>query len=305
MATRRLSYLSLSAVLFCLSLGVGNVLHRNESTDTTQEPGRKIRAEQPPRNDFHVLPKRLITVFGLESSGTSWLAETLAQAVEAKREPGFEELTSRNYSTQTEIQHVSLPWGAPLGRNRDIPDVQFIPPLQCCAWPSHQNGRIRTAATTPPDKQCFAETGLQERVQMPQRFVLNITSHVEWYRARGVNATAIVLVRDDYAHFHGKLTYTYSPELALKEDFHAKEMLVQAMRLLRNDELIMVSYEMIMSLQTPFLQDLYKKLGIESNYRPEFLNGNKKYIQAPKDRNSARTGSPQWSVDPGQHAPDI
>ena len=278
------------------------VASREQSLPTDRD--FHVLTKRPIKDEgFHVLPKRLITVFGLESSGTKFLMRTLAKAAEANEEPGFGSLTSRNYDTQTEIQHVSLPWGMPYKRTESIPDIHFVPPLECSVWPYyHKDGHVPISRHTPPDKHCYNETGLRKRVLMPQRFMVNITSHVKWYRDRGVNATAVILVRDDYTHFHGKLRYKRNQQSAAYEDFHAKEFIADAMRQLNSIELVMVSYEMLMSLQTPYLQDLYKRLGMRSSYVPVFQNGNKKYIVPPKAPRGRAVA--KWRVDPGQRAPD-
>jgi len=41
---------------------------------------------------------------------------------------------------------------------------------------------------------------------------------------------------------------------------------------------VVVSYESLMKLKGVYIQLLYKALGIESNYVPEFRDGNEKYI---------------------------
>ena len=107
-----------------------------------------------------------------------------------------------------------------------------------------------------PHPRCFQETGLRKRVILPQRFMVNITSHIQWYSERNVEATAVIVVRDDYAHLHGKLrTHNDAMNHALLEDEHAKEFIVEAMQQLeslpkngRAPQIILVSYETLMSL---------------------------------------------------------
>lgn len=44
------------------------------------------------------------------------------------------------------------------------------------------------------------------------------------------------------------------------------------------NNVVVVSYESLMKLKGVYIQLLYKALGIESNYVPEFRDGNEKYI---------------------------
>ena len=102
-----------------------------------------------PKN-FRLLPKRLITVFGLESSGTSLIAETLAKAVGADIIELFQGLIYRTYRTDKRsskrimIQHISEPWGffhdEGLG-NQIVVDIEVLPPYECFCWPHYYQSR--------------------------------------------------------------------------------------------------------------------------------------------------------------------
>jgi hypothetical protein len=49
--------------------------------------------------------------------------------------------------------------------------------------------------------------------------------------------------------------------------------------LLSGQNVVLVSYESLMKLQQVYVELLYKTLGIESDYQPDFKDGNFKYIQ--------------------------
>jgi hypothetical protein len=48
-----------------------------------------------------------------------------------------------------------------------------------------------------------------------------------------------------------------------------------------SSEVVLVSYEGIMSLGESYLFDIYRQLGINSTYTPSFKDGNAKYVVAP------------------------
>jgi hypothetical protein len=158
-----------------------------------------------PKN-FRLLPKRLITVFGLESSGTTLIAETLARVVGADIIELFEGLIYRNNKRSSErivIQHISEPWGffhdEGLG-NKTVVDIEVLPPYECAVWPHYDPHNIQeTCNKAKPHPRYFQETGLRKRVILPQRFMVNITSHIKWYSERNVEATAVIVIRDDDA----------------------------------------------------------------------------------------------------------
>ena len=62
-----------------------------------------------PKN-FQVLPNRLITVFGLESSGTTLIAETLAKAVGADIIELFEGLIYRTNDKGSRKKSTDIPF---------------------------------------------------------------------------------------------------------------------------------------------------------------------------------------------------
>lgn len=163
-------------------------------------PRHLLRAKEQPTiatgQHFETLPKRLITVFGLESSGTTLLAETLAKAVSAEEHKLIGGLSYRTRDSHVEIQHVSLPSGYFHGlKNQTVVDIDFLPPPRCMTWPHYSNPVLQSSFDNlKAHPKCLKETGLQERVKLPLRFMVNITSHVLWYQKRGVVVTAVIMV---------------------------------------------------------------------------------------------------------------
>jgi len=279
------------------------------STETKMQVSNVTGDNQ--QHSFQVLPKRLITVFGLESSGTTLLTKTLAKAVGAAKlfryEGLFYQTKQRDTGKNIQVQHISLPfgWFHDQGiKNQTVVDIDFLPPYECMVWPHYLLRDQLRQNVLPPLKPCSKEAGLNKRVKLPQRFNVNITSHVRWYQEHGVKVTAVVMIRGDYTHLHGKVgNHNKNLTHALYEDFHGKELIADAMRRLssssvngRPPELIITSYETLMSLQKLYLFDLYKQLGIHSTYMPELENANKKYVIPP----NGTSNETWWSFDPIQ-----
>ena len=245
-------------------------------------------------HNFRVLPKRLISIFGLESSGTSLLTDAIAKACGTKKYKRFGGLIYGDYDTRIQVQHISLPWGFihKDNKNQTVVDIDFLPPYSCMAYPHlHEPSRQEREDSRAPHKFCSEEIGLpgDKRIKLPQRFNVNITSHVRWYQKHGSQVTAVIMVRGDYTHVHGKLNHNDNLNQAWKEDLHGKRLIVDAIQQLSSlpkngnpPELIIASYETLMSLQKPYLFDLYKQLGIQSTYAPGLKDGNKKYIIPPR-----------------------
>jgi hypothetical protein len=89
--------------------------------------------------------------------------------------------------------------------------------------------------------------------------------------------------------------------LAMAEDEHAKEFIIQALQQLESlpknghtPQIVLVSYETLMSLREPYLFDLYIRLGINSTLLPVLENGNKKYIVPP----NGTTNETWWNTHP-------
>ena len=69
---------------------------------------KETGAEPYDVNAHAVLPRRVITIFGLESSGTTFLYQTLSKALNAT--VVIPDLSARA-GDDVEIQHISQPWG--------------------------------------------------------------------------------------------------------------------------------------------------------------------------------------------------
>ena len=245
--------------------------------------GNKESGAQPYDVNAHaVLPRRVITIFGLESSGTTFLYQTLSRALNAT--VVIPDLSARA-GDDVEIQHISQPWGLFGTKTGDYSTIDLVPPLGCASFYDRDDVVL--------SDRCQEETGLDPEHEYPLRFFVNITSHVEWYRSRGVDCTAIIMTRDYSTHLDGKKKHMLWPifwnRVAAAEDRYGKQLMVEAMNVLDGSvspggkaELVMVSYETLMFLRQDYLFKVYQQLGIDSAYIPTFRDGNAKYVRGGK-----------------------
>ncbi|KAL9182735.1 hypothetical protein ACHAXT_004014 [Thalassiosira profunda] len=283
------------------------------------------------RQSSTILPKRLISVFGSEASGSTFLATTLGVASGAFPVNGtvvtlpsdrfnnsgrtiVERVVAkraRSPDGAIEIQHLSLPWGwwGTKKRNCNMHHltltVDAFVPKACfrfdyqstwehrmeekapigCSEVAHISGKSGGNGWTCGTSNC-GEGANEGYALYPRRFFVNITSHIEWYLQRGVDITAVLSVRDKTISLGGKTsTHCANETVAKVEEEQARSLMAESLRKygrqgVKGNRVLVVSYETLMSLQAPYLFDTYKMLGIESDYIPEFKDGNEKYVKA-------------------------
>ena len=165
-----------------------------------------------------ISPKGLISVFGLESSGTRLLTKAISVASGAAMIGGlggFHGRLDRYKKTRgIEVQHLSLPFGGICEEVYRGPSVikqsrQFtlsvLTPRECgvsdenswdhtLLWdPSNKKNSTYIARSLP---QYCHNAGLGDFMRASKRFFVNVTSHMCWYLDRGVQATAVLVLRD-------------------------------------------------------------------------------------------------------------
>lgn len=225
----------------------------------------------------HILPNTLYVIYGLESSGTTFLTRVIARAA------GMPDLldndTIESNDKKIHIQHLSLPLGTAPFKNASRYHQQFesldvikvFYPTKCHVEPNRRG---------PPDwkvtpEECQPLLG-KHVLAAPSRYFVNITTHVEWYRNHGVVVKPIVVVRDPSFHFEGILrTHCENVTAAMEQYETGKAIIVQSLATI--DPLV-VSYETLMTLKGGYLHNhVYRQLGLSSNFTPPFKNGNLKY----------------------------
>jgi hypothetical protein len=134
---------------------------------------------------------------------------------------------------------------------------------------------------------CHEEAGLEDFVVYPTQFFVNVTSHIEWYKERGVEATAVLMMRDALISQISK-TQSYCPlkVSAKQQNEHAQQLMMEGIdKLDPLTEVVLVSSEGIMLLGGSYLLDIYRQLEINySTYNPGFKDGNAKYVVVPEPK---------------------
>ncbi len=179
-----------------------------------------------------ILPKTLITVVGLEGSGSTFLSTTLSKAMST--------------DDDSRLQHISLPQGCDSALNATTVDA-LVPGLTL----------------------------------YPGRFYVNITSHIQSYLTRGVDVKVVLVLRDKTISKKEKLRNPHCripPQVADVEDDAAMKIMREAYQKYGEDRVMIVSYEGLMQFKQSYLFEIYKSLGIESTYVPDFIDGNRKYV---------------------------
>jgi len=192
------------------------------------------------KSQYNMLPKKVYTVVGKESSGTKFVSEILRDALElhSYREGGRPfEFFPRNRKTfredsksQVQVQHFSLPQGSfckesDYGSHR-IVDV--VLPAQCSSdlhlsRPRHSWRTIFDRDDAVLRKQCNDMTKelkwkikphyLKESIdaekspaiRYPERYFIDINTHKEWYDSHGVEQYIIIVTRDENVAFNSRV----------------------------------------------------------------------------------------------------
>ena len=179
------------------------------------------------------IPRRLISVFGLESSGTTFVFDTIREAMKLPHKVGDE---GYNLDRSTMVQHVSLPTGSYFQKRYDEKrlEEEFDPVVVPYAVPRECRefvGRPNTV-TLPSHHNCAPYApdfiiGGGEGRRHPTRYFVNITSHIEWYESHGTTVTALIVFRDTSIHFRGVLQKHCKNETAAYEQYQRGLSVIQ------------------------------------------------------------------------------
>lgn len=239
----------------------------------------------PSRSRGSVLPpQRLWVVVGAESSGTKLISRMVAHA--ANIAPyGSWDAEAAVRKDRSEVHHFSLPWGS-----------------------SCQEHAKRGAAsyTLPPVIQRWSP---QRFETLPARFFLNVTQHMRTAATDAELAVALLVVRDrsfaelsktstrvfysnDPSHRRYEDSHCSSPAAAAQENRFAYELMGDALNALPRASpstlqhgqatQLVVSYEALMAIGVPYLQDVLHAVGLGSTWDgwvPELHNSNEQYVK--------------------------
>lgn len=207
--------------------------------DTSNSPNLEDVTLSSSTSQYNILPKKVYTVIGKESSGTKFVSEILRDALElhSYREGGRPfEFFPRNKKTyredsksQVQVQHFSLPQGSFCGESdygsHHIVDV--VLPAQCSSDLRPRHSRRRSTDGDDKNqnaalrKQCNDMTkelkwnikprlkgsieAEQPAIRYPARYFLDINTHKDWYDSHGVEQYIIIVTRDENVSFNSRL----------------------------------------------------------------------------------------------------
>jgi hypothetical protein len=192
-------------------------------------------------------------------------------------------LETKDY--QDHVHHISLPWGI-VQKGKWGHTTQYSVPLPMVPVFYPKVCQVKAAVGTappslqPPPKKFCNEIMGEQVMTRPHRFFVNMTTNIQWYRERGVRVYPIMVVRDPMMHFQGivKRSGGHCPNAtaAYQQFEQGRAIMVETVE--KGLKPIIISYETMLTLQKPYLQDLYDQLGIQTTFFPSFRNGNTKYL---------------------------
>lgn len=224
-----------------------------------------------------MLPEKLYVIYGLESSGTTFVARTISSALGIV--PRLNPDTVESHDKKIHIQHLSLPIGF-FGENNWGYETRFSEPLGVVPVYYPTGCRVPSFPNDPPGETetpvaCRSIMGAKVQTP-PARYFVDITSHVQWYRAFGVDVYPIMVVRDPSNHFYGVTkTHCLNDTAAYSQYEMGRDIMVHSMKTVQP---IIVSYEMLMTLQEEYLVHVYNQTNIHTSFMPKFKNGNLKHL---------------------------
>lgn len=262
-----------------------------------------------------ILPKKIYSVIGLESSGTKFVTKILATALGTKkpRNGPLVGPADQNYEGGTRdvwVQHLSLPWGCCCEQDRYYVRKLILPGMCATKLPQYKE---HCAAMARDANITITEADFTNyKNATTNRFILDIEASKEFYASRGVEQIFVIMVRDQTIRRIGPVDHKYCQdhEILLEEEAVGTKIIERAVRkyimeeppplhpsergqqphrglsststLPSGSNVVLVSYESLMKLGKLYIEMLYDALNIESNYIPDIKDGNLKYINTTK-----------------------
>jgi len=243
------------------------------------------------RSSFNsILPRKLYTVVGLESSGTTLVASIISNALNVNFRQGssqYEKIHQRmDEIAEVQVQHFSLPWGGQCYKK--------IPPIVDVVLPPQCSREDRPQYLNKFCPRVVRQDNLNSTTYYPNRYFLNITSNKEWYEQHGTEVVLVIVVRDEVISMRARTALSKNNHcknelLAKREAKTGIAIIDDAIKKYILDDgsdvnifghnVVLVSYEMLNQLEETYIRMLYKSLGINSTFMPKLKNGNEKYIK--------------------------
>ena len=177
------------------------------------------RIPKPRNKTYSILPSKVYSVIGLESSGTNFVTSLIRDALNQTeyREADFRYENAENEALDVQVQHFSLPQGSSCHESElnHTPILNVVLPSVCSelkvsdtlptASSSNLNDATINASQQPNESECgqiahdlWKLPPSNNTIKYPKRYLLDIVSHKEWYEKHGVEQYFIIVIRDKH-----------------------------------------------------------------------------------------------------------
>ena len=195
---------------------------------------------------YSIMPKKIYSVIGLESSGTQFVSKIIEDALQTGpyREgsrPCRETCTDESlYCTamqkvaeahpcrenaDVQVQHFSLPWGGTCHEHPNPPILDVVLPQQCSRA---QEDPIEIEQCNAMAQELWGITLNGQPVKYPVRYQLDITAQKKWYDSHGAQQIFIIVIRDDMISYSARHNHCNIPENRKQEEEVGTDLIVNA-----------------------------------------------------------------------------
>jgi len=184
---------------------------------------------------YTILPEKVYTVIGKESSGTHFVTRIVRDALGlfGFREGNFFQ-QGKDRDGPVRVQHLSLPQNAWCDGRNELNILDVIYPPQCTEsgvrW-SNEKERKECLNMKSRGQDILQRFPNEPKIAYPYRYFLNITSHKHWYETHGTEQYIIIVVRDKDFSLKSKIkNHCSDADFARKEDRMATRIINDAIR---------------------------------------------------------------------------
>mmetsp|Transcript_8113 Transcript_8113/g.15275 ORF Transcript_8113/g.15275 Transcript_8113/m.15275 type:complete len:455 (-) Transcript_8113:1075-2439(-) len=219
---------------------------------------------------------------------------------------------------EVQVQHFSLPWGSTCQANPNPPVVDVVLPSQCTRLQTTNQERVECKEMVKniwgfekDDKQAIkyparyqldivSHKAWYDAQSVEQFFVIVVRDQKISYVARTkhcsdpilkqeeedvgtdiiVDAINTFILKNNNGNHHNvtRETYQYWAAQQYQNQYSEHKTRRKLSALPFGNNVAVVSYESLVKLGNTYIEMLYEVLGIDSNYFPEILNSNAKYV---------------------------
>ena len=179
-------------------------MNMNNHTTTTIGMNMNNHTSNRKSPTYSILPKKIYSVIGLESSGTQFVSQIIQDAT--KSGPYREGATPYNCKKtamkghecnelhkEVQVQHFSLPWGGSCHVKPNPPIVDVVLPPQCSL---KQTDPIVVSECNAMAQSLWGVQLDGHAIKYPVRYNLDIVKNKQWYDDHGVEQVFVIVIRD-------------------------------------------------------------------------------------------------------------